>query len=248
MPGQEKSVLLIIADISGYTRFMTANRTSLAHSQIVITELMQTIIRQIELPLQVYKLEGDAVCLYMEKKGNMESLQMAGATLSRKLNRIFAAFRSKVIELMQSNICPCEGCKSVDKLKLKIVLHSGTALFHKVGRFNELSGVDMIIIHRLLKNSVIASEYVLMTEPARQDLAVPENVEIEEGEEEYEEIGRIKTYVYFPSSLTDAESGASDYDKPFYRFKNNLIKRWMSYLLERGLKRLPFFNNLPQPE
>src|ERR1043166_3253947 len=104
MPNNERNVLLLIADISGYTRFMTANRTSLAHSQIVITELMHTIIRQIELPLQIYKLEGDAVCLYLEKKGNLASMQMAGATLSRKLDRIFEAFHLKVIELIQSNL------------------------------------------------------------------------------------------------------------------------------------------------
>ena len=34
-------VLLVIADISGYTRYMTANAKTLAHSQTVITELME---------------------------------------------------------------------------------------------------------------------------------------------------------------------------------------------------------------
>ncbi len=36
-------VLLIIADISGYTRYMTANAKTLAHSQTIITELFKTI-------------------------------------------------------------------------------------------------------------------------------------------------------------------------------------------------------------
>src|SRR5262249_39086831 len=153
----ERSVLLIIADISGYTHFMTANRGALAHSQIVITELMQTIIRQIRLPLQIYKLEGDAVCLYMEKRGRKESMERAGAELAARLDGIFVAFRRKVAELLQSNLCTCEGCKNVERLKLKIIAHSGVVLFHRVGRFNELAGVDMILVHRLLKNSVAAS-------------------------------------------------------------------------------------------
>ena len=53
-------VLLIIADISGYTRYMTANVKTLAHSQTIITELIHAIVRQIELPLEVAKLEGGA--------------------------------------------------------------------------------------------------------------------------------------------------------------------------------------------
>lgn len=57
-------VLLIIADISGYTRYMTANAKTLAHSQAIITELVQAVVRQIELPLEVAKLEGDAVFLF----------------------------------------------------------------------------------------------------------------------------------------------------------------------------------------
>ena len=53
-------VLLIIADISGYTRYMTANAKTLSHSQIIITELLKTILQRIELPLEVAELEGDA--------------------------------------------------------------------------------------------------------------------------------------------------------------------------------------------
>jgi len=60
-------VLLIIADISGYTRYMTANAKTLGHSQTIITELVKAIIRQIELPMEVAKLEGDAVFLFCRK-------------------------------------------------------------------------------------------------------------------------------------------------------------------------------------
>ena len=40
-------------------------------------------------------------------------------------------------------------------------------------------------------------EYMLFTEPAYRDLAPPE-WEVEEGEERYDDIGDIKTYVYYP--------------------------------------------------
>jgi hypothetical protein len=63
-------VLLIIADISGYTRYMTANAKTLAHSQTIITELVKAIVEQIELPLEVAKLEGDAVFFFCRFAGS----------------------------------------------------------------------------------------------------------------------------------------------------------------------------------
>ena len=68
MESIEKKVVLIIADISGYTRFMVTNKTSLIHSQVIITELIKTIIKQVEIPLKVSKLEGDAVFTYAVKE------------------------------------------------------------------------------------------------------------------------------------------------------------------------------------
>jgi hypothetical protein len=61
-------VLLIIADISGYARYMTANAKARAHSQTIITELVRFIVREIELPLEVAKLEGDAIFFFCRRR------------------------------------------------------------------------------------------------------------------------------------------------------------------------------------
>ena len=45
MDNRIERVVLIIADISGYTRFMLANRTALVHGQMVVTKLLEEIIR-----------------------------------------------------------------------------------------------------------------------------------------------------------------------------------------------------------
>ena len=82
-------------------------------------------------------------------------------------------------------------------------MHSGEALFCKISHFNRLQGVDVITVHRLLKNSVDADEYILMTESARADVEFPEPLEMVEGEETYD-IGTIKTYTCFPEiSITE---------------------------------------------
>ena len=44
-----KKVLLMIADISGYTEFMVSSDLEIEHSQHVITELIQSIIKQVQI-------------------------------------------------------------------------------------------------------------------------------------------------------------------------------------------------------
>src|SRR5262245_37659605 len=46
-------VLLIIADISGYTRYMTANAKTLSHSHTIIAELIGAIASAVDIPLEI---------------------------------------------------------------------------------------------------------------------------------------------------------------------------------------------------
>ena len=64
MEAAEKQVVLSIADISGYTQFMLAHQKALKHSQIIVSELLSRLIECAKPPLNVAKLEGDAVFLY----------------------------------------------------------------------------------------------------------------------------------------------------------------------------------------
>src|SRR5712692_8895435 len=143
----EKNVLLLIADISGYTRFMTTREKALAHSQMIISELMNAVLEQVELPLTVAKLEGDAVFLSAVKDGSAAWAE-SRTTLRDKLRSFFKNFAHKVAELEQMSICQCEACTHIDKLRVKVIVHSGKALLYQIGPFTELSGVDVIIVHR----------------------------------------------------------------------------------------------------
>jgi hypothetical protein len=60
-------VLLIIADISGYTKLMVSSDIEIIHSQHIISELIQALIKEVEIPLEISKLEGDALFLYARK-------------------------------------------------------------------------------------------------------------------------------------------------------------------------------------
>jgi 2-polyprenyl-3-methyl-5-hydroxy-6-metoxy-1,4-benzoquinol methylase len=197
METREREVVLFIVDISGYTNFILSNEKELAHSQIIIRELLTTLLEEIKIPLQLIRLEGDAAFLYAFRDDPAIPWQKVSKNLVFNLMTFFRVFSNKVAELTIHKICNCNACVNIERLKLKVVAHSGTAAFFQINDIQELTGKDPIIVHRLLKNSVNADEYILLTEPAFEVLTLPDG-QIDEGEETYDDIGTLKTYIYYP--------------------------------------------------
>jgi hypothetical protein len=198
MEPRTERLLLILADISGYTKFMLASQVAMVHGQQVITALIEAILDEVTIPLEVKEVEGDAVFLYSVRPRDDEAWQEVSAEVGRKLLRFFEAFSAVLVAESESTLCRCAVCKHLHELELKIVVHSGEALFHTIGEFAEVSGVDVILAHRLLKNSVDAGEYILMTEPAYRDLRFPSELEVYQSSEAYEGFGSIATFVHLP--------------------------------------------------
>jgi 2-polyprenyl-3-methyl-5-hydroxy-6-metoxy-1,4-benzoquinol methylase len=193
----EKDVVFIIADISGYTRFIVSNEKEMVHSQIIIRDLINTIISEIKAPMQLIRLEGDAIFLYVDKGDPLIRWELVQPTLLDTLITFFRVISNKISELTLHKICTCNACSNVDQLKLKIVAHSGKTMFFNINDILELSGTAPILIHRLLKNSINADEYVLMTESALEDLMVSKD-DVDLGTESYDELGTINTFIYYP--------------------------------------------------
>jgi hypothetical protein len=233
VPEALEPVVLIIADISGYTRYMTANAKTLAHSQTIITELVKTIVKQVDLPLEVAKLEGDAVFLFGRKGFDPRVWAQKKKAIGEKLFTFFESFTQRLNELSFSTTCTCTACTHIEKLRLKVVVHSGEALFHQVLHFHELAGVDVIIVHRLLKNSVQAEQYLLMTEAAQQDVELPNQAGLVIGSETYEDIGRIKTGVYYPTvpgAVPHRPAKPTGFTERFRKASALLLKLWFKPL------------------
>jgi len=194
----EKDVVLMIADISGYTKFIATNQTTLEHTHKIVEELIKTIIKQVKIPIKVAKLEGDAVFLYCLKNGNASAWKKDVKHINEKLLSFFDVFSSRLRELAESAPCKCEACKNIQELRLKVIVHIGKANFYKIGQFTELSGLDVIIVHRLLKNSLNAREYILLTDNAFKEINLT-GIQTKQGTETYKDLGSIKTHAYFPT-------------------------------------------------
>jgi hypothetical protein len=115
-------VSLVLADISGYTRFVRMHKISLLHAEGIITELMEAVINEASEPLILNKLEGDAAFLYA-RGGEPETASM---TLEQGF-RFFTSFTARQQELIKAGEggCFCEACCNISSLKLKAIMHHG---------------------------------------------------------------------------------------------------------------------------
>lgn len=154
--------LLLIADIGGYTRFMTVHRINLAHAQTVVARLLEAVIDAAK-PMKLAKLEGDAAFFFQKLPDTPAPGELAD--VSRRVATIRQAFLEARADLDINRVCTCDGCVQAGKLTLKFVAHQGEVALQKVKRHTELAGVDVIFVHRLLKNSVPVREYALVSEP-----------------------------------------------------------------------------------
>ena len=153
---------LQIADIGGYTRFMNMHRTSLAHAQDIISGLLEAVIDATRGRLTLSKLEGDAAFFYIPYSPGAEPDL---SFVADQVARIYRAFHNRIEDFKASNWCKCDGCTQAGNLKLKFTSHLGEAAIQKIKRWTELAGVDVILVHRMLKNDVPVPEYLLMTDP-----------------------------------------------------------------------------------
>jgi arsenite methyltransferase len=185
-----EQVVLLLADISGYTRFMLSHQKALAHSHMIIQALLNTITAQAEPPLEVSKLEGDAVLMFVRKDGERASVEL-GKLIGERIARLFEQFAVAVENLAETSICKCEACSDIAKLRLKLFAHSGEAVLSKFGNLTELTGVDVIVVHRLLKNGIDRSEYVFVTDSAQADISLPPRCSLAPHKERYDDLGTI---------------------------------------------------------
>jgi len=229
--GAAEPVLLIIADISGYTRYMTANAKTLSHSHTIIAELIEAIASVVDLPMEIAELEGDAIFLFCRKNRDPALWKAQRELIRPRLMDFFQRFKERLQELRRSNVCTCHACAHIDQLNLKVLVHSGEVLVHRVLQFNKVSGVDVILIHRLLKNSVGRPEYLLLTDAAHRDLQFSADTRFEVGSEQYEHLGRVTTFIHFLQ--TETATGQAPKSNLFARYQESFrtfLKLWFGQL------------------
>src|SRR6266550_1113389 len=166
MAGIDRGCLLV-ADISGYTRFLRG--VELQHSTDVLADVMGVVVNQLSGVSTLAKLEGDAAFCF-------ERGACTGQALMTAVIGCYSAFRRRIRDITHLTTCECAACREIPGLDLKIVAHRGEFLVHTVAGSEELTGPDVILVHRLLKNSVTAGTglvgYALLTGDLVSELAM----------------------------------------------------------------------------
>lgn len=172
---------ILIPDISGYTQFLT--KTELSHSTHIVNELLQVVADSIQEEFKLVEIEGDALLTYADGYVDPSKLEQ----IAEKAFRNFHYFL-KVIE--RDRVCRCGACQGASELSLKFIVHYGEFDEIKIAHLTKLTGPDMIIAHRLMKNEVPSKEYILMTD-AYYDQDHLFKFEYEASSETYDLIGEV---------------------------------------------------------
>jgi Protein of unknown function (DUF2652) len=203
MATETVNALLVIADIGGYTRFMNLHRTSLAHAQENTSRLLDAIIDAAP-DLELSGLEGDAAFLYATDP-SAEEITRSLAGLAGAMHRAFHDEQQR-LELLR--VCWCDGCKQTGQLTVKVVAHYGEVVLSSTRGHATLAGVDVILVHRMLKNSVPLPEYVLMTQAVRERAGAPLAELTTPIDEELEGLGAERLYYADMAGLADPAAPA----------------------------------------
>ncbi|MFY9588350.1 MAG: DUF2652 domain-containing protein [Actinomycetota bacterium] len=147
MNGVERGCL-IIADISGYTKYLTG--VELDHSTDILADLINTIVNAMAGTFTLAKLEGDAIFAYAADPDDLSE----GPSLVTLIEGTYFAFRHRQEVIDRATSCTCDACRKIPTLNLKFVVHHGSYVVHEVAGSKELVGPDVIVAHRLLKNEV----------------------------------------------------------------------------------------------
>jgi hypothetical protein len=106
-------------------------------------------------------------------------------------------FRRRQEAIDRATQCDCNACVLIPRLDLKFVAHHGRFGRQRIGGGEELSGWDVILVHRLLKNRV-ADEighlgYALYTDAFVAAMGIdPEALRMRRHGEEVEDIGPVE--------------------------------------------------------
>jgi hypothetical protein len=182
---------LIIADLSGYTAYLSGSE--IEHAPAIAGDLLETIVGRLEPPFRLTKFEGDAAFLYVED-GRAD-----GSLLLDAIEAAYVAFRRRLRSIDQATSCDCNSCRLAPRLDLKVFVHHGAFVHGRIAGRDELAGADVILVHRLLKGAgAIAGRgngFALFTAAAVTALGLePGSLELRAGQESIEHLGLVDTF------------------------------------------------------
>lgn len=175
----------VLADIGGYTSFLT--NVGIEHAKEITSHLFDSLFKVDPDEWKVGNVEGDCLFLYSD-------VPQPPQKLFAYLRRLYETFRESIAEVASGSTCRCGACDRSGDLTLKFVVHGGEFDTQTIVGRQELIGPDVVVAHRLLKNSIPVREYALVTAPLAE-VAEASGLDVNPGRDAYGDIGLVD-YVY----------------------------------------------------
>jgi len=192
-----------VPDITGFTKFIATS--DLSFSSTFIPGLLRRLVNANILKMNVGEIEGDAIFFY--KTGRLPSINM----VAKQCGLLFQTFHNYLQSVEKDDPENYEKYFTEGKMGLKIIIHYGEIITANIKGRTKLIGPNVIIAHKLLKNSIQAGEYVLLTHDYINKLKSKDIApwfpwgNVEEGSETYEYLGEIK-YDFIPFEICEVFS------------------------------------------
>src|SRR5919108_3283171 len=182
---------LLIADISGYTDYVVSS--PLEYAEDVVADITRDVVERLEPVLRINKLEGDAAFGYA-LDGELDA-----SMLFDTIEECYFGFRRRLRGIEHSTDCSCNACAKAPALNLKFVVHHGEFIRRSGARGEELTGHDVILVHRLLKNTAAEAlslrGYALCSEACVNALGIdPIALGMREHRELYADVGEVPAW------------------------------------------------------
>ena len=197
MAATPESGFLLIADLTGYTAYLSSGE--IEHAPTIAGDLLETIVGRLEPPFRLAKFEGDAAFMYVED-GRADGSLLLDAT-----EAAYLAFRRRLRSIEQATACDCSACSHAPRLDLKFFLHHGEYVRTPIAGRDELAGTSVIVVHRLLKGAAAteaqaadgrASGFAAVTAEAMAAMGLdPGKLSATWGSEDIEHLGSVSTFV-----------------------------------------------------
>jgi uncharacterized protein YndB with AHSA1/START domain len=190
---QPERACFLIADISGYTEYLSS--VEIDHAQDILADLISTVVTALRPNFRLSKLEGDAAFCFAPAD------KVDGSMLLDTIERCYFGFRRRRRDVRQATSCECNACMRIPDLNLKFVAHHGMAIRQKIAGREELLGSDVITVHRLLKNEIVAQlnipAYAAFTYKLVEAMEIdPQALEMQRRSETYEHLGEVGIWVH----------------------------------------------------
>jgi uncharacterized protein YndB with AHSA1/START domain len=112
----------------------------------------------------------------------------------------YFSFQRRLRDIVHSTSCECNACVRIPSLDLKFFIHEGEYVVRRIARSEELTGPDVILVHRLAKGTSGAAidkpAYAVYTKVTLDAMAMdPSILGFKSHTEVFDDIGEVDVFV-----------------------------------------------------